>query len=33
MITAITEYLYIEWVTRKEHARLLKTLGIFANPP
>ena len=25
---AITEYLYVEWITRKDHARLLKTLGV-----
>ena len=25
---AIAEYLYVEWITRKEHARLLKTLGV-----
>ena len=30
---AIAEYLYVEWITRKEHARLLKTLGILATPP
>jgi len=24
----IAEYLYVEWVSRKEHARLLKTLGV-----
>jgi hypothetical protein len=30
---AIAEYLYVEWITRKEHARLLKTLGIIATPP
>jgi hypothetical protein len=28
---AIAEYLYVEWVTRKEHARLLKTLGVNPN--
>jgi hypothetical protein len=25
---AIAEYLYVEWVTRQEHARLLRTLGV-----
>ena len=25
---AIAEYLYVEWVSRKEHTRLLKTLGV-----
>ena len=25
---SIAEYLYVEWVSRKEHARLLKTLGV-----
>jgi len=30
---AIAEYLYVEWITRREHARLLKTLGILATPP
>jgi hypothetical protein len=25
---AIADYLYVEWVSRKEHARLLKTLGV-----
>ena len=25
---AIAEYLYVEWVTRKEHSRLLRTLGV-----
>lgn len=30
---AIVEYLYVEWITRKEHARLLKTLGVVATPP
>jgi len=25
---SIAEYLYVEWVTRKDHARLLKTLGV-----
>ena len=24
----IAEYLYVEWVSRKDHARLLKTLGV-----
>jgi hypothetical protein len=30
---AIAEYLYVEWITRTEHARLLKTLGILTTPP
>jgi len=30
---AIAEYLYVEWITRKEHARLLNTLGVIASPP
>jgi hypothetical protein len=30
---AIAEYLYVEWITRTEHARLLKTLGILSTPP
>jgi len=30
---AIAEYLYVEWITRREHARLLKTLGILATTP
>jgi len=25
---AIAEYVYVEWVSRNEHARLLKTLGV-----
>lgn len=25
---AIADYLYVEWMTRKEHGRLLKTLGV-----
>ncbi len=29
---AIADYLYVEWVTRKEHARLLKTLGVESKP-
>lgn len=29
---ALAEYLYVEWITRKEHARLLKTLGVQASP-
>ncbi|MGA2972425.1 MAG: hypothetical protein ABSE39_07355 [Candidatus Bathyarchaeia archaeon] len=29
---AIAEYLYVEWITRGEHARLLKALGISASP-
>lgn len=28
---AISEYLYVEWITRKEHARLLKTLGVVVT--
>jgi len=24
----IAEYLYVEWVSRRDHARLLKTLGV-----
>jgi len=24
----LAEYLYVEWITRKDHARLLKTLGV-----
>jgi hypothetical protein len=28
---AIAEYLYVEWITRSAHARLLKTLGIVTN--
>lgn len=28
----IAEYLYVEWITRKDHARLLKTLGITMRP-
>jgi hypothetical protein len=27
---AIAEYLYVEWITRNDHARLLRTLGV--NP-
>ena len=27
---AIAEYLYVEWITEREHARLLKTLGVNA---
>jgi len=30
---AIAEYLYVEWITRREHARLLKTLGILRTLP
>jgi hypothetical protein len=30
---AIAEYLYVEWITRKEHARLLKTLGVATGSP
>ena len=29
---AIAEYLYVEWVTRKEYARLLRTLGVRPSP-
>jgi hypothetical protein len=25
---AIAEYLYVEWITRKDHAKLLKALGV-----
>jgi hypothetical protein len=25
---ALAEYIYVEWISRKEHARLLKTLGV-----
>jgi len=28
----IAEYLYVEWITRKDHARLLKTLGVSMEP-
>jgi hypothetical protein len=28
----IAEYLYVEWITRKDHARLLKTLGVTLRP-
>jgi hypothetical protein len=28
----IAEYLYVEWITRKDHARLLKTLGVTTRP-
>ena len=24
----LAEYIYVEWISRKEHARLLKTLGV-----
>jgi hypothetical protein len=27
----IAEFLYVEWITRKEHARLLKTLGVVLS--
>jgi len=27
---AIAEYLYVEWITEREHERLLKTLGVNA---
>jgi hypothetical protein len=27
----IAEYLYVEWVSRKDHARLLKTLGVSSG--
>lgn len=30
---AIAEYLYVEWITRKEHARLLRALGVAPSPP
>jgi len=26
----IAEYLYVEWVSRRDHAKLLKTLGVGA---
>ncbi len=29
---AIAEYLYVEWITRTDHRRLLKTLGVQQNP-
>jgi len=29
---AIADYLYVEWITRNEHARLLKRLGVEAKP-
>jgi len=29
---AIAEYLYVEWITRRDHAKLLKTLGVDAAP-
>lgn len=28
---SIAEYLYVEWITRKEHRKLLKTLGVKAS--
>lgn len=28
---ALAEYLYVEWITRKDHARLLKTLGVLPS--
>jgi hypothetical protein len=28
---AIAEYLCVDWITRKEHARLLRTLGVSSN--
>jgi hypothetical protein len=27
----IAQYLYVEWITKKDHARLLKTLGVRAS--
>jgi len=29
---AIAEYVYVEWISRKEHVRLLKVLGVRAVP-
>ncbi len=29
----IAEYLYVEWITREEHARLLRTLGVQSKRP
>jgi len=29
---AIAEYLYVEWITDKEHEQLLKTLGVKSKP-
>jgi hypothetical protein len=29
---AIAQYLYVEWITKKDHARLLKTLGVKPSP-
>jgi hypothetical protein len=29
---ALAEYLYVEWITRKDHARLLRVLGVKAVP-
>ena len=29
---AIAEYLYVEWITRADHARLLRTLRVEATP-
>ena len=28
----IAQYLYVEWITEKDHAKLLKTLGVKASP-
>lgn len=28
---ALAEYLYVEWITRTDHARLLKTLGVLPS--
>jgi hypothetical protein len=28
----IAQYLYVEWITEKDHVRLLKTLGVKASP-
>ena len=28
---AIADYLYVEWITTKEHQRLLKTLGVHSQ--
>jgi hypothetical protein len=29
---ALKDYLYVEWITRKEHERLLKALGVVPTP-
>jgi hypothetical protein len=28
---ALADYLYVEWITRRDHARLLKTLGVLPS--